>query len=94
MKGPVVKTNTKLEKSIRAKDELYERIENDDIGLIEAVKLIRKVLGLNQIEYAKKVDVATSTVINLERGEGNLTLKNINKMLKPMKLTLKIGIEG
>lgn len=80
-----------LQERKQAKEELYEKLELGQLDLRQAVKLIRKIYGLTQEEYAKKVNVSKMTVTNLERGQGNPTLKNINKLLSPMRLELKLS---
>jgi DNA-binding XRE family transcriptional regulator len=73
------------------RDDLYKQIDEDEIDLITSVKLIRKIFGLNQEEYAKKIGISKKTLANFESGVGNLTIVNISKMLKPMGLELKVG---
>lgn len=87
-----MKNEKKIQISKKAREQLYQSIENSQLDLIEAVKLIRKIYGLSQVEFAKKVGVSKMTITNLERGVGNPTIKNVNKILAPMGLELKISI--
>lgn len=85
------KQEAQLEKQKKARDLLYQKIDEDNITLIEAVKLIRKIFNLSQVEFALKVGLGKMTVTDFESGKGNPSLNNINKMLSPMKLEIKVG---
>lgn len=84
-------TDNQMLERTKARESLYQKIDEQSIELKDAVKLIRKIFNLTQVEYAKKVGVSKMCVTNLERGIGNPTLKNITKMLSPMKLELKVS---
>ncbi len=73
-----------------ARDQLYELIDDNLIDIPMAIKLIRKIYGLGQDEFGKKVGVSKKTVTNIETNSGNPTINNINKLLSPMKLQLKV----
>jgi len=78
------------EKRIALRDELFARIDRNDIGLVEAIKMMRKVTGRSQVDYAKLVGVSPRILIELERGIGNPTLRTLLKILTPFSLKLKI----
>lgn len=79
-------------KEARAKlrTELYERADRGDLDLREALRIMRKIAGHSQIEYARLVGVSPRVLIAFERGSGNPTLKTIEKMLAPFALELTL----
>jgi DNA-binding XRE family transcriptional regulator len=86
-----MKKQTKIKISKEARETLYESLERGDLDLTDAVKLVRKIYGLSQVDFAKKVGVSKMSITNLESGTGNPTIKSVNKMLAPMDLELKIA---
>ncbi len=80
-----------IETRKEARELLYQQLDSGDLSIRQAVKLIRKIYGLTQLEYAKKVGVSNKTIVQLENGERNLTLKSISKVLAPMSLEMKIS---
>lgn len=79
-----------LERQKKARDLLYQKIDDDSIELIETVKLIRKIYKLSQEEFAQMVGLSKRTITDFENGKGNPTFANITKMLSPMKLELRV----
>jgi DNA-binding XRE family transcriptional regulator len=72
------------------REELYERTARGDLTLVEAVKMMRKIAGRSQAEYAKLVGVSPRVLIEFERGIGNPTVKTLQKMLAPFGLDLTV----
>jgi len=70
--------------------ELYARTERGDLDLREAVKMMRKIAGRSQAEYARLVGVSPRVLIEFERGIGNPTLKTMEKILAPFALELTL----
>lgn len=70
--------------------ELYDRISRGDISIPDAVRLMRKVTGRSQAEYAKLVGISPRILIELERGIGNPTLKTLAKILAPFGLEVAL----
>lgn len=52
----------------------------------DAVRMMRKIAGRTQVEYARTVGVSPRILIELERGIGNPTLKTLAKILAPFGL--------
>lgn len=82
------KASKERRKALR--DELYARIASGDIGLVEAVKALRKVTGRTQAEYAKLVGVSPRILMALERGVGNPTIRTLARILAPFDL--EVGV--
>jgi transcriptional regulator with XRE-family HTH domain len=58
--------------------------------LAKAVKDLRKVLGLSQVEFAKLVGQSLSTLRKIEQDRGNVTLETIYRILKKFSLELAV----
>ena len=82
---------TSKERRTALRHELYERIERNDIELVEAVRMMRKIADKTQAEYARLVGIAPRVLIDFERGVGNPTLKTLAKVLAPFNL--EVGVK-
>ena len=80
----------KKEDRATLRTQLYERSKSADLGLVEAVKMMRKIAGKTQAEYATLVGVSPRVLIDFERGVGNPTVKTLEKMLGPFHLELTV----
>jgi len=78
------------EKRAALRRELYERVDRGEVGLREAVRLMRKIAGRTQLEYARLVGISPRILIEFERGIGNPTVATIEKMLAPFALELTV----
>lgn len=67
---------------------LHQDLLDGKLTLAETLKRIREILDLDQDEYAKLVNIAPRTLINLETEKGNPTLKTLEKLGKPFGLSL------
>lgn len=81
--------------TIMERGALIERIQSElaqgtlEIG--EAVKRLRlEVTGLHQSQFAKMCKISVRTLVHIEHGEGNQTLKSLNAVFKPFGL--KMGV--
>jgi transcriptional regulator with XRE-family HTH domain len=69
------------------KEELYFGLAQGDIGIRDATRRMRKILGMNQKEYAQKVaDISTRILSEFENGSGNPTLATLEKIALPFGL--------
>lgn len=73
-----------LDRQKQWRQELNEKLLSGNIELSTALKLIRKMLAKNQIEYAKMVGVSTKIIAELELGKGNPTLTTLNTVFAPI----------
>jgi len=77
------------EEARRLKEELYAGIEAGTIGLQEASRRMRQILGLSQAVYATRVlKISPRVLIDFERGVGNPTLNTLRKIGSPFGLDL------
>lgn len=72
------------------REELFDRVKAGDLDLVEAVRMMRKVAGKTQAEYARLVGVSPRVLIDFERGVGNPTLATLRKLLNPFGLELTV----
>lgn len=69
--------------TVAARTELFEAMERGEVGLRDAVRRARRIMGLNQTKYADLVGVSRRVLIDFERGAGNPTLETLEKLGKP-----------
>lgn len=72
---------------IGMKEALYLGLANGEIGIRDATRQMRKILGMSQKEYAKKIaDVSPRILSEFENGKGNPTLATLEKIASPFGL--------
>jgi transcriptional regulator with XRE-family HTH domain len=71
----------------RLKEELYLGLARGDIDIREATRRMRKILGMNQKDYAQKVAGISPRILSqFENGSGNPTLATLEKIALPFGL--------
>lgn len=71
----------------RMKEELYTDLTQGDIDIREATRRMRKIIGMTQKDYARKVaSISPRILAEFESGEGNPTLATLEKICKPFGL--------
>jgi len=70
--------------------QFYERAGRAELELVEAVRMMRKIAGKTQAEYAELVGVSPRVLIDFERGVGNPTMRTLEKILAPFNLELTV----
>ncbi len=69
------------------KEALYLGLAQGDISVREATRRMRKILGMNQKEYAQKVAGISPRILSeFENGSGNPTLATLEKIALPFGL--------
>jgi transcriptional regulator with XRE-family HTH domain len=69
------------------KEELYLNLVRGEITIREATRRMRKILGMNQKEYAQNVaGISPRILCEFENGSGNPTLKTLEKIALPFGL--------
>jgi transcriptional regulator with XRE-family HTH domain len=69
------------------KDTLYSDLARGNINIRDATRTMRKIIGMTQAEYAKKVvKISPRILSDFERGIGNPTLETLEKIGKPFGL--------
>lgn len=71
----------------KMKDELYFDLAQGAVNIREATRRMRKIIGMTQAEYAKKVAKISPRILSeFERGTGNPTIDTLEKIGKPFGL--------
>ena len=69
------------------KETLYLGLAQGDIGVRVATRRMRKILSMNQKEYAQKVvGISPRILTEFENGSGNPTLATLEKIALPFWL--------
>ena len=77
------------EEMARMKEELYISLAIGHIGIRDATRRMRKILGMNQKEYAQKVaNISPRILSEFENGSGNPTLSTLEKIALPFGLKI------
>ena len=77
------------EEMARMKEALYRDLARGDVGIREATRRMRKILGMNQKEYAQKVAGISPRILSeFENGSGNPTLATLEKIAIPFGLKI------
>jgi DNA-binding XRE family transcriptional regulator len=68
----------------QAKLALRNQLRSGEISMGAATRCMRKMTGLNQKDYAKKIlGISPRILMNIELDRGNPTLDTLNKVGKP-----------
>jgi len=71
----------------RMKETLYADLARGDIDVRQATRRMRKILGMNQKDYARKVAAISPRILSeFENGSGNPTLATLEKIASPFGL--------
>jgi len=71
------------------KEALYSDLASGCIDIREATRQMRKILGMNQKEYARKVVGVSPRILSaFENGSGNPTLTTLEKIAVPFGLKI------
>lgn len=81
--------------SVEQRAQLIAAIEqglaDGSLGLGDAVRRLRvEVTGLHQSQFARMCKVSVRTLVHIEHGEGNQTLKSLNAVLRPFGLQMGV----
>ena len=73
----------------RMKEALYTDLARGEIDVREATRRMRKILGMNQKDYARKVAGISPRILSqFENGTGNPTLATLEKIASPFGLNV------
>jgi len=72
-------------------ESIQEALAQGTLEVGEAVRRLRvEVTGLHQTQFAKMCKISVRTLVHIEHGEGNQTLKSLNAVFRPFGL--KMGV--
>ncbi|POA34986.1 MULTISPECIES: helix-turn-helix transcriptional regulator [Pseudomonas] len=65
-------------------ESIQEGLADGTLEIGEAVRRLRvEVTGLHQSQFAKMCKISVRTLVHIEHGEGNQTLKSLNAVFRP-----------
>lgn len=72
-------------------EDVEQGLAQGTLELGEAVRRLRtEATGLHQSQFARMCKISVRTLVNIEHGEGNQTLKSLNAVFRPFGL--KMGV--
>ncbi|MEX3774670.1 transcriptional regulator [Pseudomonas sp. MYb118] len=72
-------------------DSIQEALNQGSLEIGEAVRRLRvEVTGMHQVQFAKMCRISVRTLVHIEHGEGNQTLKSLNAVFRPFGM--KMGV--
>jgi transcriptional regulator with XRE-family HTH domain len=76
-------------KMTEMKETLYRDLAAGNIGIREATRQMRKILGMTQRDYAQKIAGVSPRILSeFENGSGNPTLSTLEKLASPFGLKI------
>lgn len=66
--------------------QLFHGIDSGDLDFATASKLMRKIIGRNQEDFAAMVGVSKKIISDIEVKKGNPTIDTVNKIFSPVGL--------
>jgi len=72
-------------------DSILEELANDTLSIHQAIRRLRvEITGLNQAQFARMCKISVRALVQMEHGEGNQTLKSLNKVFS--LFGMRVGI--
>lgn len=82
---------TSLEQRGLLIDNIRQELATGHLPVGDAVKRLRtEVTGLHQSQFARMCRISLRTLIHIEHGDGNPTLKSLNAVFKPFGLQMGV----
>lgn len=83
--------NMTLEERGALIDNIQQEMAGGRLPIGDAVKRLRtEVTGLHQSQFARMCRISLRTLIHIEHGDGNPTLKSLNAVFKPFGLQMGV----
>ena len=83
--------NMTLQERARFIDAIQLGLGEGTLQIGEAVRRLRvEVTGLHQSQFARMCKISVRTLVHIEHGEGNQTLKSLNAVFKPFGLQMGV----
>lgn len=72
-------------------DSVEQGLAGGSLELGSAVRRLRiEVTGLHQSQFARMCKISVRTLVHIEHGEGNPTLKSLNAVFRPFGLQMGV----
>ncbi|WDU62326.1 helix-turn-helix transcriptional regulator [Pseudomonas poae] len=80
-----------IDQRARVIESIEQGLADGSLGIGEAVRRLRnEVTGLHQSQFARMCKISVRTLVHIEHGEGNQTLKSLNAVFRPFGLTMGV----
>ncbi|MEB2644529.1 transcriptional regulator [Pseudomonas sp. C 49-2] len=72
-------------------ESIEQGLTNGSLEIGDAVRRLRtEVTGLHQSQFARMCKISVRTLVHIEHGEGNQTLKSLNAVFRPFGLRMGV----
>ena len=72
-------------------ESVEQGLTDGSLEIGDAVRRLRtEVTGLHQSQFAKMCKISVRTLVHIEHGEGNQTLKSLNAVFRPFGLQMGV----
>ncbi len=80
-----------IDQRARVIESIEQGLSNGSLEIGDAVRRLRtEVTGLHQSQFAKMCKISVRTLVHIEHGEGNQTLKSLNAVFRPFGLRMGV----
>ena len=80
-----------IDQRARVIESIEQGLTNGSLEIGDAVRRLRtEVTGLHQSQFAKMCKISVRTLVHIEHGEGNQTLKSLNAVFRPFGLQMGV----
>lgn len=83
--------STALDERAGLIDDIQQELATGRLPLGDAVRRLRtEVTGLHQSQFAKMCRISLRTLVHIEHGDGNPTLKSLDAVFKPFGMQMGV----
>lgn len=80
-----------IEERTQLIDSIQAALADGTLDIAAAVRRLRtEVTGLQQTQFARMCKISVRTLVHIEHGEGNQTLKSLNAVFKPFGMQMGV----
>lgn len=80
-----------IDQRARVIESIEQGLTNGSLEIGDAVRRLRtEVTGLHQSQFARMCKISVRTLVHIEHGEGNQTLKSLNAVFRPFGLQMGV----
>ena len=86
-----IEMSLSIEERTQLIDSIQAALADGTLQIGEAVRRLRtEVTGLHQSQFAKMCKISVRTLVHIEHGEGNQTLKSLNAVFRPFGMQMGV----
>lgn len=80
-----------IDQRARVIESIEQGLANGSLEIGDAVRRLRtEVTGLHQSQFARMCKISVRTLVHIEHGEGNQTLKSLNAVFRPFGMQMGV----